>query len=225
MTPELVLVIAAITYGTRALALAILPPMPPRLARVLERMPAPLFAGLAAQALVGPGGDVAAAEVLAAGKNLVVVGRAGVGVDNIDVDAATARGIVVVNAPAAITIATAEHTLGLMFSLARHVPLADRLMKDGQWKRSQLVGTELTGKTLGLVGLGRVGWTDDGGTVYVHLFPAPGWEVVRPGDAFVLASADYAALRTCAGIRALLEEARLYAEDELEKVLRWLQGR
>jgi branched-subunit amino acid transport protein len=66
MTPELVLVIAAITYGTRALALAFLPPMPARLARVLERMPAPLFAGLAAQALVGPGGDVATPEVLAA---------------------------------------------------------------------------------------------------------------------------------------------------------------
>lgn len=74
-------------------------------------------------------------------------------------------------------------------------------------------------------GLGRVGWTDDGGTVYVHLFAAPAWEAVRPGDAFVLASADYPELRTCAGMRALLEEARLYAEDELDKVLRWLQGR
>jgi branched-subunit amino acid transport protein len=73
MTPELVLVIAAITYGTRALALAILPPMPPRLARVLERMPAPLFAGLAAQALVGPGGDVAAPEVLAAAAGALLI--------------------------------------------------------------------------------------------------------------------------------------------------------
>jgi hypothetical protein len=73
--------------------------------------------------------------------------------------------------------------------------------------------------------LGRVGWTDDGSTVYVHLFPAPGWEAERPGDAFVLASADYAELRTCADWRALLEEARLYAEDELEKIVRWLEGR
>jgi D-3-phosphoglycerate dehydrogenase / 2-oxoglutarate reductase len=88
---------------------------------------------------------------------LRVIGRAGAGVDTIDVQAATARGIVVVNAPGGNAVAAAEHTLALMFSLARHVPLADRLMKDGQWKRSQLVGTELTGKTLGLVGLGRVG--------------------------------------------------------------------
>ena len=88
---------------------------------------------------------------------LRVIGRAGAGVDTIDVPAATARGIVVVNAPGGNAVAAAEHTLALMFSLARHVPLADRLMKDGQWKRSQLVGTELTGKTLGLVGLGRVG--------------------------------------------------------------------
>jgi D-3-phosphoglycerate dehydrogenase len=88
---------------------------------------------------------------------LRVIGRAGAGVDTIDVSTATARGIVVVNAPGGNAVATAEHTLALMFSLARHVPLADRLMKDGRWKRSQLVGTELTGKTLGLVGLGRVG--------------------------------------------------------------------
>jgi D-3-phosphoglycerate dehydrogenase len=88
---------------------------------------------------------------------LRVIGRAGAGVDTIDVPAATARGIVVVNAPGGNAVAAAEHTLALMFSLARHVPLADRLMKDGQWRRSQLVGTELTGKTLGLVGLGRVG--------------------------------------------------------------------
>src|SRR5690242_8929221 len=96
-------------------------------------------------------------ELLARAPRLRVIGRAGAGVDTIDVQAATARGIVVVNAPGGNAVAAAEHTLALMFSLARHVPLADRLMKDGQWKRSQLVGTELTGKTLGLVGLGRVG--------------------------------------------------------------------
>jgi len=73
MTPELVLVIAAITYGSRALALAFLPPLPPPLARVFDRMPAPLFAGLAAQALVGPGGDVAAPEVLAAAGGAIVL--------------------------------------------------------------------------------------------------------------------------------------------------------
>lgn len=73
MTPELVLILAAITYGSRALALAFLPPLPSRLARVLDRMPAPLFAGLAAQALVGPGGEVAAPEVLAAAGGAIVM--------------------------------------------------------------------------------------------------------------------------------------------------------
>ncbi len=75
------------------------------------------------------------------------------------------------------------------------------------------------------VGLERVGWTDDGGTVYVHVFAREDWPAVRPGDAFVLANADYPDLRTCAAIRDLLEEARLYLHDETEKVLRWLDGR
>ncbi len=97
------------------------------------------------------------ADLIERAPKLRVIGRAGAGVDTIDVPAATARGIVVVNAPGGNAVAAAEHTLALMFSLARHVPLADRLMKDGQWQRSKLVGTELTGKTLGLVGLGRVG--------------------------------------------------------------------
>ncbi|MGE3270831.1 MAG: phosphoglycerate dehydrogenase [Chloroflexota bacterium] len=97
------------------------------------------------------------ADLIARAPNLRVIGRAGAGVDTIDVTAATRRGIVVVNAPGGNAVAAAEHALALMFSLARHIPLADRTMKDGQWKRSQLVGTELTGKTLGLVGLGRVG--------------------------------------------------------------------
>jgi hypothetical protein len=74
-------------------------------------------------------------------------------------------------------------------------------------------------------GLRRVGFTDDGGTVYVHVFAREDWTLVRPGDAFVLAHADYPELRTCAGMRALLEEARLYLHDETEKVLRWLEGK
>jgi branched-subunit amino acid transport protein len=73
VSPELILVVAAITYGSRALALAFLPPLPPRLARLFDRMPAPLFAGLAAQALVGPGGQVAAPDVLAAAGGAIVV--------------------------------------------------------------------------------------------------------------------------------------------------------
>jgi D-3-phosphoglycerate dehydrogenase len=96
-------------------------------------------------------------EVLNAAKKLVVVGRAGVGVDNIDVDAATKRGIVVVNAPAAITIATAEHTIGMMLALARHIPEAHDSLSHGRWERSKFVGVELRGKTLGIAGMGRIG--------------------------------------------------------------------
>ncbi len=96
-------------------------------------------------------------SLLQAGRNLLVVGRAGVGVDNVDVDAATRRGITVVNAPTTNTIAAAEHTVALMFALARHVPLADKSVRARQWQRERFIGVELVGKQLGLVGLGRVG--------------------------------------------------------------------
>jgi D-3-phosphoglycerate dehydrogenase len=96
-------------------------------------------------------------EMLDAAPRLRVIGRAGAGVDTIDVDAATARGILVVNAPGGNAVAAAEHTLALMFALARRVAAADASMKRGEWKRSAYTGSELTGKTLGLVGLGRVG--------------------------------------------------------------------
>jgi D-3-phosphoglycerate dehydrogenase / 2-oxoglutarate reductase len=97
------------------------------------------------------------AEVIEAGRNLQVVGRAGIGVDNIDVDAATRRGVVVVNAPEANTIAMAEHTIGLMLALARHIPMAHDSVRSGSWNRSKFIGVELRGKTLGLIGLGRTG--------------------------------------------------------------------
>lgn len=97
------------------------------------------------------------AALLAAAKRLVVVGRAGTGVDNIDLEAATRRGILVVNAPESNTVAVAEHTLALMLCLARHICQANATMHAGQWRKSGLVGTELRHKTLGLVGLGRVG--------------------------------------------------------------------
>lgn len=97
------------------------------------------------------------AEVIAAGKRLRVIGRAGSGVDNIDLAAATRRGILVVNTPAGSTISVAEHTLALMLVLARHILHADATMKAGQWAKKQLQGIELRGKTLGLVGLGRIG--------------------------------------------------------------------
>ena len=95
--------------------------------------------------------------VIEAGRNLKVVARAGIGVDNIDLDAATRAGIAVVNAPIGNTVAAAEHTLALMLSLARNVPQACASMKEGQWQRSAFMGIEVRNKTLGIIGLGRVG--------------------------------------------------------------------
>ena len=96
-------------------------------------------------------------EVLGRATRLKVVGRAGVGVDNIDVDEATGRKIVVVNAPTASTVSVAELAIGHMISLLRHLPEADRSVKAGKWEKSKLEGRELFGKTLGLLGSGRIG--------------------------------------------------------------------
>ncbi len=97
------------------------------------------------------------ASLLTHARKLRVIGRAGVGVDNIDLDAATRKGIAVMNTPGANAIAVAEHTLGMMLALARHLCRADALMHAGKWEKKSLQGTELRGKTLGIVGLGRVG--------------------------------------------------------------------
>ncbi len=97
------------------------------------------------------------AELMDAAKKLRVIGRAGVGVDNIDVAAATARGIVVMNAPDGNTITTAEHTIALLIALARNVPQSNSSLKSGKWERKRFIGAELQGKTLGIVGLGRIG--------------------------------------------------------------------
>jgi D-3-phosphoglycerate dehydrogenase / 2-oxoglutarate reductase len=94
--------------------------------------------------------------VVGVGSQLRVIGRAGVGVDNIDVSAAVARGIVVVNSPLAATTAVAEHTLGLMLALARQTPAADASMKHQKWEKSAFIGGELKGKALGLIGVGRI---------------------------------------------------------------------
>ena len=99
------------------------------------------------------------AAALVPGARLRVVGRAGAGVDTIDVEAATARGIAVMNAPDGNTLAAAEHALSLMFALARHVPRADAGMKAGEWPKAGLTGFELEGKKLGVIGLGRIGGT------------------------------------------------------------------
>ncbi|MGL6074383.1 MAG: phosphoglycerate dehydrogenase [Fimbriiglobus sp.] len=97
------------------------------------------------------------AEVLAKPGKLKAIARAGVGVDNIDVPAATRQGIVVMNTPSGNTVSAAEHTIALMMSLARQIPAADAKMRAGGWDRNKFVGTQLTGKTLGIVGLGRIG--------------------------------------------------------------------
>jgi D-3-phosphoglycerate dehydrogenase len=96
-------------------------------------------------------------EVIESGKKLKVIGRAGVGIDNIDVDAATKNGTVVVNAPTGNIIAAAEYTIALMLALARNVPQANSHLKSGKWRREEFVGTELRNKTLGIIGLGNVG--------------------------------------------------------------------
>ncbi|MEM3386120.1 MAG: D-2-hydroxyacid dehydrogenase [Nitrososphaerales archaeon] len=96
-------------------------------------------------------------SVIDAGKKLRVIGRAGVGLDNIDTEAAAKRGIVVLNTPESSTEAVAELVLGFMLSLARKIPIGDRGLKEGRWLKGEMMGIELKGKTLGIVGLGRIG--------------------------------------------------------------------
>ena len=97
------------------------------------------------------------AEVLAAGTDLIVVGRAGIGLDNVDTAAATERGVMVVNAPQSNILSAAEHTMALLLSMARNVPQAHAALVAGRWERSRWTGVELSDKTLGVVGLGRIG--------------------------------------------------------------------
>ncbi len=96
-------------------------------------------------------------ELLQAAKKLKVIGRAGVGVDNVDVETATQMGIVVMNTPEGNTISTAEHTFSMLMAVARNIPQADASVKAGEWKRQQFMGTELKDKTLGVIGFGRIG--------------------------------------------------------------------
>jgi D-3-phosphoglycerate dehydrogenase len=97
------------------------------------------------------------AEAITAGTRLQVIGRAGVGVDNVDLDAATRAGITVVNAPTGNTIAAAEHTLALLYAVARRIAAADASVRRGEWKRAEFTGNELRGRTLGIIGLGKIG--------------------------------------------------------------------
>ncbi|MFO7539581.1 MAG: phosphoglycerate dehydrogenase [Chloroflexota bacterium] len=108
-------------------------------------------------ALIVRSGTKVTAEVLAAGTNLVVVGRAGIGVDNVDIAAATRRGIIVMNTPAANSIATAEQTMALMLAASRHTAVGHESLRQGEWRRTEFVGTQLYDKTLGIIGFGRIG--------------------------------------------------------------------
>jgi D-3-phosphoglycerate dehydrogenase len=110
-----------------------------------------------AAALVIRSATQVTAEVLAAGNDLVVVGRAGIGLDNVDVDSATRQGVMVVNAPQSNTLSAAEHTIALLLAQARNVPQAHAALVAGRWERSKWEGVELSEKTLGIVGLGRIG--------------------------------------------------------------------
>jgi D-3-phosphoglycerate dehydrogenase len=110
-----------------------------------------------ADALIIRSGTQVTAEVIDAADRLQVIGRAGIGVDNVDVAAATARGIVVMNTPGGNTVTTAEHALALLISLARHIPQATASMKAGRWDKKSFVGLELFNRTLGVIGLGNIG--------------------------------------------------------------------
>ncbi len=108
-------------------------------------------------ALVVRSATKATADIIAAGKKLKVIGRAGAGVDNIDSAAASRQGIVVMNTPGGNTVTTGEHAIAMMMALTRNIPKADAFMKQGTWEKKSLEGREVTGKTLGIIGMGRVG--------------------------------------------------------------------
>ncbi len=124
----------------------------------LELSPATLLAAVAgAHALIVRSATQVTAEVIEAGTDLQVVGRAGIGLDNVDVDAATRRGVMVVNAPQSNILSAAEHAMALLLAQARNIPQAHAALVAGKWERSKWEGVELHGKTLGVVGLGRIG--------------------------------------------------------------------
>ncbi len=178
-------------------------------------------------------------RVLAAAPNLQVVGRAGVGVDNIDVDAASQRGVVVVNVPAGNTIAAAEHTIAMLLALARNIPQADASLRRGEWKRGSYVGVEVRGKTLGVIGFGRVGREVARRAegldmrVYAHdpFLPATEENSRQAGVTLLplddlLAEADFTTVHTplTDGTRGLLDAARLASMKPGARVINCARG-
>ena len=109
------------------------------------------------EGLIVRSGTKVTKEIIAAGKKLKIIGRAGVGLDNVDVEAASRSGIVVMNAPGGNTISTAEHTMSMILALSRNIPRACLSLREQRWERKRFMGTEIYGKTLGIIGLGRIG--------------------------------------------------------------------
>jgi len=122
-------------------------------------------------ALVIRSGSKVTAKVIEASTTLKVIGRAGIGVDNVDIPAATKKGIVVMNTPTANAITTAEHAIAMLFALARKIPQATASMKAGKWDKNAFMGRELTGKTLGILGLGTIGRLVAERARGVHMLP------------------------------------------------------
>ena len=120
----------------------------------LARLPEAI---LGAHALIIRSATQVTAEVLEVASDLLVVGRAGIGLDNVDVEAATRRGVMVVNAPQSNIVSAAEHTMALLLAQARNVPQAHAALVQGRWERSRWEGVELADKTLAIIGLGRIG--------------------------------------------------------------------
>jgi D-3-phosphoglycerate dehydrogenase len=136
------------TLRAEGLEVDVVPTLPP--AELARRIGA--YAGLVVRSATR-----VTAEVIEAAPSLRVIGRAGVGLDNVDVEAATRRGIVCMNTPGGNTIAAAEHTMALLLAVARQIPQAHARLKGGHWERERFLGTEVYGKTLGVIGLGRIG--------------------------------------------------------------------
>lgn len=176
-------------------------------------------------------------EIIEAASKLQVVGRAGVGVDNIDLEAATERGVVVVNAPTGNTISAAEHAIALMLSLSRNIPAANESLRSGKWERSKFVGLEVRGKTLGVIGLGQVGSEVarrarglDMRVIALDPFVpedrarALGVELVSKED--LLAQSDFVSVHTTLseGTRSLIDAADLAAMKPTARIINTARG-
>jgi D-3-phosphoglycerate dehydrogenase / 2-oxoglutarate reductase len=109
------------------------------------------------------------AKILEKAAKLRVIGRAGIGVDNVEIPAATARGVIVMNTPFGNSITTAEHAIAMMFALARQIPQADASTQAGKWEKNRFMGVELTGKTLGVIGCGNIGSIVAGRAIGLHM--------------------------------------------------------